>query len=358
VDANNKLLLQASRGAASLFVLLFHASSMSEKYFHYNLFGVANIGRSGGVDYFFVLTGFLMYSIYHKDIGNRDKVLPFLKNRFIRIYPFYWLVTLIVLPVYFIAPNFGYGYERQKSVIVKSLLLYPQEHGPILPVAWSLTYFVLFYLIISLLMTMKPKWGYTIIAVWAAVTLCNFMDVPVLHQDMIHHYLLSVLFNEVNLEFLAGCLLAYWVMNHKKIKHVLPLLIVGTAGFPFIWLNNKFNFISYHDYALYGVPSVILLLGLSTMEIHRLPKWVAGLSRLGDASYTILLTHLLFISVFMKILRSSHLASKLGILPSDLAIIAVSVPLMYLVYLLVEKPLVSRLKGLNRFRKPSPDHAA
>jgi exopolysaccharide production protein ExoZ len=131
--------------------------------FTINLFGLNGLQRSGGVDYFFVLTGFLISFIYGERIGTRQKVGRYVTNRFIRIYPFYWLITLIILPVYFLVPSFGNGFETHKDALIKSLVLIPQEHGPILPVAWSLSYFFLFYGMFLLLMALERKAAYGVI---------------------------------------------------------------------------------------------------------------------------------------------------------------------------------------------------
>ncbi|SEC12355.1 acyltransferase [Paenibacillus sp. GP183] len=353
MNNQQKMLLQASRGVGAFTVLLFHVSAMSFKYFHYDLFGISNIGRSGGVDYFFILTGFLLYTIYGKNIGTRKYVLPFLLNRLLRIYPFYWLITLVVLPVYFLVPSFGYGYETHKDTIVKSLFLIPQIHGPVLSVAWSLSYFVLFYVLFSLLMALGRKVSFGLAVLWLALTLCNVLNVPIIGSDIQNHVYLSFLFNEVNLEFAVGCLLAFWMMKHRARKPFVPLG-AGMLGFLVIWLNNKYSLVPYYDVLLYDIPAVLVILGLISMpKIRSYSHWLRILSKLGDASYTILLTHLLFISIMMKLTKTTHFAYKIGFLSDDIMIVLLTLPLSYLVFILVEKPLVVKLKGVQHSQKRS-----
>ncbi|KIL38731.1 hypothetical protein SD70_24710 [Gordoniibacillus kamchatkensis] len=346
-----KLLLQASRGVAACFVLLFHMASMSYKYFHYNLFGLNGLARSGGVDYFFVLTGFLIYSIYGKRIGTRQKVGKYLTNRFIRIYPLYWLVTLLVLPVYFLVPSFGLGFETQKDAIIKSLLLIPQSHGPILGVAWSLSYFVLFYGIFALLMRMDRKPAYLLLSIWGALTLCNVLHVPVIGPDISRHFYLNFLFGETNLELAVGCVIAHWAMSHRM-NNGAWWLGVGMLGFPAIWLSTKYNWMPYHDFLLYAVPSSMVLIGLLSVHVSSMvPRWLAGLCRLGDASYTILLTHLLSISVLLKLSKVLAIQKHMSFLSIDLTIIILTLLICVLIYRTVERPLVS---GLRKLLLPNP----
>ncbi|MFD0697780.1 acyltransferase family protein [Paenibacillus sp. GCM10027628] len=345
MNANQKIALQASRGVAAFFVLLFHASAMSYKYFQYDLFGVSSIGRSGGLDFFFVLTGFLLFSAYGSRIGSKMTILPYLSNRLIRIYPFYWLITLIVLPVYFLVPSFGYGYETHKDTIIRSLLLLPQAHGPILPVAWSLSYFLLFYLLFSLIMAIGKKPAYLFASIWMILTLCHVLNVPLIGADIDRHFYLNFLFSEVNLEFAVGCLLAKWMQQHRSYHYKL-LLIVGALGFFLIWLNNKYAVVPFHDYLLYVIPATFVLLGAASVPDQlRLTRWVQVLGKLGNASYTILLTHLLFISIIMKLSKASHLAGKIGFFWTDMIVVTLTIPLCYTVYKLGEKPLVAVLKG-------------
>lgn len=63
-------LIQAARGIAVVLVMLFHTSQLAQKYFHINFLAVSGMDRSGGYAYFFVLTGFLMFTLYHRHFGK------------------------------------------------------------------------------------------------------------------------------------------------------------------------------------------------------------------------------------------------------------------------------------------------
>lgn len=355
MNNNQKITLQASRGAAAFCVMLFHISAMSFKYYQYDLLGISSIGRSGGVDFFFLLTGFLLFHTYGHKIGTQMTVLPYLTNRLIRIYPFYWLITLIVLPVYFFVPSFGYGFETHKDTIIKSFLLLPQAHGPVLPVAWSLSYFVLFYLAFSLLLALGKKPALIFASIWIALTLCHVLRVPLISADIDRHFYLSFLFSDVNLEFIAGCLLAKWVEHHRS-KHYQWLITIGAVGFLLIWINNKYLFAPFHSYLLYVIPAIFVLLGASSVpEQFKLSWWVQALSKLGNASYAVLLTHLIFISILMKLSVAAHVVDYLGYLLTNVLIVILVLPLCYLAYRLAEKPLVA---GLRDVTKLSPSRSS
>ena len=139
--------LQIARAAAMILVLLIHADFFSTKVLgNPFLYGLFFPGGDGGVDLFFVLSGFIIYYIHHQDIGQKAKLLPYLIKRFARIFPTYWIVTIILIALHFLFPQFGLGNETQLSVILRSLTLIPSTQAPILHAAWTLVYEILFYI--------------------------------------------------------------------------------------------------------------------------------------------------------------------------------------------------------------------
>src|SRR5436305_9906897 len=102
--------LQACRAAAAILVVLFHASGSIfalAKYFDCKPFGrVFDFGYAG-VDFFFVLSGFLMMHVHAQDFGQPRKLGAYCWKRFTRIYPAYWVVLALIVPVYFLLPGVG-----------------------------------------------------------------------------------------------------------------------------------------------------------------------------------------------------------------------------------------------------------
>src|SRR3546814_12797234 len=91
--------LQIGRGLAAMAVLAFHLSIMVTEP-RFNLPPIfADYTSHGrlGVDFFFVLSGFIMPFAYAKDIGNPDRAGGYALKRFIRLYPLYWLLTVAIL---------------------------------------------------------------------------------------------------------------------------------------------------------------------------------------------------------------------------------------------------------------------
>ena len=96
--------IEIGRGIASLLVVCFHATAIIglPKYFgRLPLDGLFSFGYAG-VDFFFVLSGFIIFFSTSKNHANPASVITYVKHRLIRIYPIYWVVCLLILPLSFL----------------------------------------------------------------------------------------------------------------------------------------------------------------------------------------------------------------------------------------------------------------
>ena len=89
--------VQVLRGFAAIAVLLYHTGVYAGIYFNNPIFFFEN--GNLGVDFFFTLSGFIITYIHLQDIKRRGSVKGFLLKRFIRIFPFYWLVLVAVIAI-------------------------------------------------------------------------------------------------------------------------------------------------------------------------------------------------------------------------------------------------------------------
>src|SRR5689334_16306076 len=85
-QAGNRIVtLEVGRGVAALLVALFHCTGMYQKYFGTTVFDYAFHGGHSGVEYFFVLSGFIIYYMHANDIGQPERFGNFAVKRAIRI---------------------------------------------------------------------------------------------------------------------------------------------------------------------------------------------------------------------------------------------------------------------------------
>ncbi|MGD1953532.1 MAG: acyltransferase family protein [Leptolyngbyaceae cyanobacterium] len=304
-------LLEAFRGIAALLIVVFHATDLFNLKFNQRfLLSVFEFGDSG-VDFFFVLSGFFLALSGVSYIGNSDKAKDFLFKRCLRIYPFYWLISLCIIPIYFLVPSFGKGYETDIGVIFKSLLLIPQAHPPILSVAWFLSHLVFFYLAF-LWVVLSPKIGSKLVltglSLSAFYSLTDILSGFQLRNNV--HFLIDFIFSYHNLEFAAGFLVGLLFRKRQlTVSRSRSLLVIGCLSFVGFGLLDVYilhtsskttGIAHYYEFIAYGVSSVLIVAGAAFLEKCRRLSVNKGLLILGAASFSIYLTHYPILSVFTK----------------------------------------------------------
>ena len=135
--------LQVCRGFAALLVVFFHGKIIINRELHQDsLLNIFSFGWAG-VDFFFVLSGFIIFYIHQADIGKVNKFRPFITKRFLRIYLMYWIVLFFKVVI-------SNSYQYSFAELFKAILLIPQANDILednfLGVSWTLSYEMFFYL--------------------------------------------------------------------------------------------------------------------------------------------------------------------------------------------------------------------
>lgn len=340
-------LIQVSRALVPILVILFHANEWMVTYFNKNILGFTVDFKSGGVYYFFALSGFMVYYLYSKKFGSPSVIKEFLYSRFIRVYPIYWILTIATLLVYFLIPSFGNGTEREISRIITSLLLLPIEIVPILSVAWSLVHTVFFYLMFTLFFLKNKMISNAIFFIWVAISI--IFSLGLLTSSS---YFINFLFNFNNLIFFFGMVSAYVILKININYYVSLLFVVlGISGFPLSWFNTQYEWISINLQITTSLSSVLLIIGLASIDLQNEIKIPRFAKYLGDASFSIYLTHFLSLSLISKVISSISLISVHYMITINLLIIF-SLIIGCIVYSFLEKPVNKKLKNLYLRRQP------
>ncbi|MBI2804207.1 MAG: acyltransferase [Planctomycetes bacterium] len=293
--------LQACRAVAAILVVLLHTSNgiyALPKYFSSKPFGDFFDFGTAGVDFFFVLSGFIMMHIHADDIGNPRAFGPYLWKRFTRIYPPYWAVLVAVIPVFFVAPHFGFGFEREPDVIIRAILLFPHpEWHMVLGVAWTLVFEVFFYLLFGLLI-LNRRLGTLVLVVWTVGVLA--------HAQFATHPWIFV-FSHQFIRFLAGVgvamFLRRWQLPYPRIVALVGATLFLTTGM-FDAYARPIPLSA--QIAGYTLGSALTLAGLVQAERLGLIRPPQLLVYLGNASYAIYLVHFLALSLLAKIAKAAY----------------------------------------------------
>ena len=153
-----------------MLVVFYHAGRLISLPQYYDYIPLGNVFGFGhaGVDFFFVLSGFIITHVHRRDLGRPAALGRFCARRFVRIYPLYWVVSAIVIGLALFSPD--WATRLQPSYIIASLLLLPHGQDPLLGVGWTLEHEMLFYLAFAAAIASR-RLGFVLMAAGAAAAM-------------------------------------------------------------------------------------------------------------------------------------------------------------------------------------------
>ena len=288
-----------------------------------------------GVDIFFVLSGFLMVFISGSYLSGKKSVGNFLLLRAIRIWPMYALCTLWVIAALLWSwhQSGKIDFDLRPSRLA-SFAFIPtmNEVGlvqPILSVGWTLNYEAGFYLSFALAMLLP----YGSLLARLAVILLGWQLAALALPGTVASLYLG---NTIVAEFLFGAVIArlYQTGRLSGIPPALSLL----AGIAVLVASSIGDPSDAWRFGTAGIGASLLFIGFLRLDTGI--QWPRAMVALGDASYSIYLTHLIVIYGHGKGMRIVHHLQP----QTDLAVLfltAYSVALGYLAYRFIEAPLLA-----------------
>ena len=343
--------VEAGRGIAAVLVVLVHATYISGNSPAFD--GLFKFGRAG-VDFFFVLSGFIIYHAHASDLGRPNRVITYAWRRFVRIYPTYWLVMAGFGAILIFYP------ERDPSVtswgnIVASVLLLPRYQDPILKPAWTLRHELLFYLLFAGLILNRSV-GRIVLAIWAGFLLWQIGVFTITLHPWFTGMAGYLPFRGFNFEFFFGMGVAV-SLSRGTARAPGWFLGFGAALFLGNGLMESFGSVGPVEWPphqlLYGVASAAALYGAVGLERAgklRVPGW---LFVIGSASYSIYLSHMILLMAFQHFLPRLRGLIPLPRDPVFLLAVAACVIAGVLFSRLVEQPLLRALRDPLRARRPA-----
>lgn len=336
--------IQYLLGIAAIMVVVYHLGVPLKKF---ELLLWWPEGLAAGVDVFFVISGFVMWA----NTSDRSvATTTFWAKRLLRIVPLYWLITLAMATVLFVAPNVFNTSRFDAQHVLASLFFVPWTHPvkhtlePVLMPGWTLNYEMFFYFIfgLTLFLPRHSRLPVLVTSFGALVTLG--MLFPPLRKE------LTFYLSPIIVEFLLGVMLAELVLAER----LLPLsssaaITVMLLAFVSILLADD---VSMATRAIYwGIPATILVsAGLSWEQGGKLGR-SSVLRMVGDASYSIYLSQLISMAVITAIWgKLVHATGPM--IAAAFAVLELTGALLggIACYLLIEKPL-QRAIATRRFMK-------
>ena len=344
----NLALIQMLRGIASILVVLYH---MTVNYAEINgqsfLVGIFNFGGSG-VHVFFVLSGFIIAYANKDFLAKPSKTLTYLKRRFVRIYPIYWIIITGFLVIQLLLPGY-YNSPFQLKVFdfLSTYLLLP-DHVNINGVSWTLTNELFFYLIFILaILIPQKKYAFYLLVVYLILLLV--FAIANINPTGTSGYG-GLLFFPMNIEFLFGVFIVIMV-DKIPLKWVWPLLFAGVALFitGAIIFNQGVSILNVganpvlSGVVLFGLPSFLIILALVKMELNKTVRVKKIFLHLGDASYSIYLVHLPLVVAFYRVVAKFQVSNSWVLCLLSLVLLCSVCFIGILIYVTIEKPLTKKL---------------
>jgi exopolysaccharide production protein ExoZ len=342
--------VQQARGLAALAVVAYHLSITLSlpRYLGQELF--VDFTRRGnlGVDFFFVLSGFIIAFVHGRDVGRPDRLRNYLMRRFVRLFPVYWVYVGIFCSL--VAMGFGTAVVLPDTVghWISTVFLIRLDNFefPIAP-AWTLVHELAFYLVFALFIIGR-RVGMAAFPLWMLACLMVFE-----YPDEPGGSPWTTYFSPLNLNFLVG-MLAFHGWTHGRPIVVKCAFAAGLTLLAAVYVLERGGM----PYSLlqiaYAVAFGLMIAGAAALEAAgQWPSNARLLNLIGDASYSIYLTHLAFLGLLAKIMirLSAHVP-----LPPELiyaVVFAGTVACGCLLHLFVERPLIEACRK-RLADKPKP----
>ena len=270
--------VQYLRGIAAMLVVLHHLYFQSTQLGPY------------GVKVFFVISGFVMW---HTTLLADISVTAFWRRRIVRIVPLYWIFLSILLAVALFAPQYLNSTVVTPETVIKSYFFIPYYNtsqniiAPLLVPGWSLNYEMFFYFIFGVSLLVKPD------ALRAILVGAFLWSLALLGQRLHSKFPAAETYTNPNiLLFFNGVMLAVIYRTYGASSLILGVILIssgvllGSFGAP-----GDLGFVE----SFIGLSPTLIVAGILALEtaLRRLPSQV--LHTIGNASYSIYLSHLFFL---------------------------------------------------------------
>ncbi len=355
------LSLQVLRAVAALCVLLHHAGYDADRMAAETRRAPIDLDRivdlGFGVHLFFVISGFIMLRTA-RGFGSWRGALVFLTRRCVRVVPLYWLLTTLVLVGAAVAPTLLNSEFGGAGWVLGSYLFIPIARGsgainPVLGQGWTLDYEMYFYGLFAVAMLLPRRAAVPALA-------AALVGLVALGRTVLPPFAaMGVWTDGLLLEFLFGLALAVAAERGGRLgplaagAAVLAGVVAVVALGP---LSGHFE--GWAPWLREGVPATLVVGGCVLGPRWRAGRLVVALAVLGDASYSLYLSH----PFAVRLLGAAWTATAPSTAPLWLylaAACAAAIGTALLLHRSVERPMTDALqrRSLMGGRPVLPDAA-
>ena len=290
------------------------------------------------VEFFFVLSGFVLYPQLMKVLNNKKNLITFYKRRWLRTIPLYLVITAAVS----VLTNNMFSFDFFKYLIFIQKIFPNFISNDYFPVAWSLSIEEIFYLTFPLILISLNKsnflfYTFGLILFFIALKLfsssyvdANFLRTgSILRLDAIligfvlAHYKKIIIYQKIKIIILNFALLLFYLLNYKNFMSGTNSPYVSLTFITLLQIISSFTIFSF----------IYLENLIKKLKIKNLCLLISR------QTYSIYLTHIIFIYILSDIQ-----------FPTFLSIIIYITTLFItssIIYRYFEKPFLSLRPKLN-----------
>jgi len=298
---------------------------------HY-LFGIGG----SGVDLFFVISGFVMFTISGDGTNGLNSARSFLIHRIARIYPLYWIFTLLVLTILLINPHMinRAGGMGDFSVIRSFFLIPDVGKAPLVGQGWTLVHEMYFYLVFACVVLARSKMRIYLILGWAlAVAAFNWvLNAP-------NSPCWNIATHPSTFEFIFGCFIAFMLKKGLNSYGIIAL-VIGC-----LLLHLGANSLE-NRRVLWTGASALIVYGAAAVENKHSIIFPLWLRNVGNMSYSLYISHILVLSACLKVWKSYSYSGPYDNAVACVVMVALALGTSFYVYRYVEYPIMNISKRM------------
>lgn len=337
-------LIEVGRGIAALAVVIFHANASSR---HIGGPSFSWLGLfEHGVDFFFVISGFIIYVAHADGPRGGAATREYLRRRALRILPTLWLIVAGWALLRSLV-----GEVPDAATFLRSMLPYPSLEPTLPLVVWTLRFELLFYAVFAVFI-FRPRYGIIVFTMWTLAVIGQ-MALVLFGQGLAGQA--SFFLSAYVLDFMVGMGIAFLYRRFAFRSSCYPLLIALCLLALSLYLLRQSGAVrlSFADYsslpAVFGTLALGVLFAFVVYGLLAAEKAIAPpawMVRLGGMSYALYLIHTPVNSVVQHALPFLP-AELLRWGAGHLLLVVAGVVAAAIFHDWVERPLARRLNRLT-----------
>lgn len=302
-------------------------AAMSVVICHTGMFGRGTFG----VDLFFCISGFIMMLVTEKSCHN------FLKKRFLRICPIYYMLTIAAFSMALIAPGLLRTPTANPFDLLRSFLFIGGEDKIVVGVGWTLCYEMMFYVLFFIAFKINHARRHIIATILLALPVVAGFIINC-ENDYFKFYTRPQI-----LEFALG-MMAFKILNPKNPatapRNATYLLIPAVVLYASLFFLEPL-LVNYLKYVIPVFTFIPFVLTARALQNRKMPRFLV---MLGNTSYSMYLTHTFILTAFSRLVFDIDHAITPASLAASLLVTGIVVGVSYLSWYLIEQKFTNWLK--------------